>query len=116
MAKLQKSNRQNTSNTTNTQGGSFSPQYTDRKSKIYNVPEMELDLLSFANELRTAFFSIATFFAGVIVNCLISSSATNDIYKNISIILFVVFLILGIVAWIYRSNIVKNIKRESTLK
>lgn len=98
------------------QGGTFSPQYTDRKSKILNVPEMELDSLSFANELRTVCFAIATFFAGIIAECLVSPTSENTVYRNFSFVLALIFLVLGVIAWIYRSNIVRNIKNESKLK
>ncbi len=105
--------------------GYVTPVYTKRNMKIYSVPESELDTLSAINARGTIFFSTCSFFISTALGFFLSGMYADNLRSNpvgtfifhygtiFSLIIALIFLILGVLNYKDRNKTLKTIREES---
>jgi hypothetical protein len=94
---------------------------------VYAIPENELEFLGVMSIKSTIFFSTFSFFISLAVSVVLSGIDADNINKNqidgllfyyeapVTLIIALIFLILGIYKQWKRKNMIKIIKSESII-
>lgn len=106
-------------------GGQFSPIYSVRQTRCYTVTNSELKQIGLANLGATAFFTIGSLLAGFAIDVFKDIVLTDEvpeaakqIIDSAQPLLFTMsatFYLLGLVAMLWRWDMIRSIKSESVV-
>jgi len=91
-------------------GATITSVYVGRKVKVYAVHEPELNNLSLLNTFSIIMFSAASF-----VLSIAARNGLENIFKDGTTLISILLYILGGVGLIFKRNILKKIKEESSI-
>jgi hypothetical protein len=117
MVKSKKIQQQNVSldnsDSSNSVGSTYKPIETERRQKHYNIPADQMRNISMWNDMSTGCFGVSGICFGVVLNCLVSPNAGNDVYRNFGTFFAIVFFLFAYGLRKFRDSELERIEKES---